>query len=62
MSDHVTRKSAGQYTSKKRLDDERRAREAFYFGSWYGDPTTTLATIRQFASFFGGERPTTPAA
>ena len=62
MSDHVTRKHVGQPTSKKRREDERRAREAFYFGSWYGDPTTTLATIRQFASFFGGERPTTPAA
>ena len=61
MSDQTTRMSAGQPTSK-RLDDERRAREAFYFGSWYGDPTTTLASIRQLASFFGGDRPTTPAA
>ena len=62
MSDETTLMSAGQPNSDKRLDDERRAREAFYFGSWYGDPTTTLATIRQLASLFGGERPTTPAA
>ena len=62
MSDDLTRKSVGQPTSKKRLEDERLGREAFYFGTWYGDPTTTLATIRQLATFFGGERPTTPAA
>ena len=62
MSDDVTQKSVGQPTSKKRLEDERRCREAFYFGAWYGDPTTTSATIRQLATFFGGERPTTPAA
>ncbi|MCI0856288.1 MAG: hypothetical protein J4N98_06340 [Chloroflexi bacterium] len=62
MSDDVTRMTAGLPTSEKRLDDERRAREAFYFGSWYGDPTSTSASIRQLASFFGGERPTTPAA
>ena len=62
MSDHVTRKSVSQPKSDRRLDDERHAREAFYFGSWYGDPTSTSASIRQLASFFGGERPTTPAA
>ncbi len=62
MSDDVTWKSVDRPTSKRRLEDERLAREAFYFGSWYGDPTTTLATMRELASFFGGERPTTPAA
>ena len=62
MSDDVTRKSIGQPASKKRLDDEPWGREAFYFGAWYGDPNTTLATMRQLASIFGGERPTTPAA
>ncbi len=62
MSDDVTRKSVDRPTSKKRLEDERRCREAFYLGSWYGDPTTTLATMRELASFFGGDRPTKPAA
>ena len=62
MSDDVTRKSVGQPNSNKRLEDERWGREPFYFGSWYGDPITTRATIRQLAFLFGGERPDTPAA
>ncbi len=62
MSDDVTRKSGDRPTSPKRLEHVRWGREPFYFGSWYGDPDTTLATAREIAAISGGKRPDTLAA
>ncbi len=62
MSDDVTRKSVDRPTSTKRLEHGRWGRQPFYFGSWYGDPTTTLATAREIAAMSGGKRADTPAA
>ena len=62
MSDDATRKSVDRPTSTKRLEHGRGDREPFYFGSWYGDPDTTLTTFRAIASMSGGKRPDTPAA
>ena len=62
MSDDVTRKSVDRPKSTKRLEHGRWGREPFYFGSWYGDPDTTLATAREIAAMSGGKRPDTPAA
>ncbi len=62
MSDNVTRKSVKRPASTKRLEHRRWDRQPFYFGSWYGDPDTTLATVREIAAMSGGTRPDTPAA